>query len=66
MQAVVDALKKKNLSLSWLATQLNLKRASVCAWNQVPDEHVPFVSEVTGIPAKKIRPDRAAIYLGKK
>lgn len=66
MQQVVSKLGKLGLSLSWLAEELGLRRATVCAWNVVPVEYLEFVAKTTGIPPNKLRPDLAPILRGRE
>ena len=40
-----------------VASHLGLTRAAVAVWKRVPAERVAQVSEVTGIPRDRLRPD---------
>jgi transcriptional regulator with XRE-family HTH domain len=53
------------LSQEQLATLLGVSRVTVTRWEsgtrKIDDVHVPLVSEKTGIPRAKLRPDLAAL-----
>lgn len=44
-------------SLSELARQLGLTRQAVSSWDKVPLKHMKTISQLTGIPRHKLRPD---------
>lgn len=41
-----------------LARKLGLSPPAVYQWTRVPDDHILAISDLTGIPPHKIRPDR--------
>jgi len=45
-----------------LAEHLGLYPSTVSQWKNVPLDYVVKVSQFTGIPAKTLRPDAAAIF----
>jgi len=59
MLYLISWLDKKKLSLSWLAGQINRSRQAVSAWDEVPCNPTLLakITEITGIPARKLRPD---------
>lgn len=44
-------------SASKLASLLGLTRAAVSCWTDIPVKHVRAISDITGIPKHKLRPD---------
>ncbi len=44
-----------------IALALGISRAAVCQWEQVPMSRLLQVSEISGIPQEKLRPDRAGM-----
>ncbi len=57
MLLVVKWLDENNRSLSWLAGQVGRSRQAVSAWDEVPPTLMPEISQITGIPPNKLRPD---------
>lgn len=53
----LGAVLKAAGGVSALARALRIERQAVSAWRKVPHERVVKVSEITGIPREKIRPD---------
>lgn len=52
---VLAELRRHNLSN--IARCLGVKKQAVSGWQQVPATRVRSVSEITGIPAWRLRPD---------
>ena len=48
---------KKRGSASELAKSLGVTRAAISAWREVPVTRLKEVSQLTGIPREKLRPD---------
>ncbi len=64
MVDLVALLKSKKMKRIDLANALNVDKGTVTRWVQrgIPHERVTEVSAVTGIPAKQLRPDLAALF----
>lgn len=64
MKDFVDYLEGERGRQSALARHLDVYPSAVCRWKSspIPVEYVKRVSDFTGIPAKNIRPDIAAIF----
>ena len=48
--------------IAWIARKLGLTKQGVSRWTSAPIERVPKISEVTGLPMNKIRPDLPEIF----
>lgn len=44
-------------SMAELARKLNITRAAISHWQQVPYRHLKEIAKLTGISRKKLRPD---------
>jgi DNA-binding transcriptional regulator YdaS (Cro superfamily) len=44
-------------SLSEVARRLGVSRQAIAQWDKVPVKHLRVISEMTGIPCQKLRPD---------
>lgn len=58
----VDAVKANPQSIPLLASELDLKEATIAKWSEIPDNYVETVSRVTGLSPRVLRPDRYALY----
>lgn len=54
---IMNEIIKAAGGITPLAKALKVKKQAVSAWNKVPHGRVVKVSEITGIPREKIRPD---------
>jgi hypothetical protein len=54
MALVIDTLAKQERNLSWLAKRLKRSRQAVSAWNQIPEDHLDKVAELTGLDRSRI------------
>jgi transposase-like protein len=53
----VAVLHDRNLNLAEIARALGITRQAITGWRAVPAEWVRQLSDVTGIPPWKLRPD---------
>lgn len=44
-------------SLSEMSRRLGVSRQAIAQWDKVPVKHLRAISEMTGIPRQKLRPD---------
>lgn len=68
MTDLAELLKHRGKTLSSLARELKVNKATVWRWNEngVPLKRVADIEEKTGIPACDIRPDFALVFLKSK
>ena len=66
MRTLISWLDDNGHSISWLAAQLNITRQSIYVWHEVPQERVQDVIRVTGLAARKIRPDMYKMFVRKQ
>lgn len=68
MAAVRVALQSRpsgERSIAWLARQLDLSRGAMLHWgNNVPEEWLRQISELTGVAPRVLRPDLAELFSG--
>lgn len=57
---------ESRLGVGELAAELKISRKSIYRWSDVPEEYLPDIVALTGIPASKIRPDLAQLFEGDK
>lgn len=57
MEHLTAYLQQRRGAKSQLARDLNLTRAAVCLWRQVPAKHVLEIERLTGIPRSRLRSD---------
>lgn len=62
MRRVVQALERNGYSLTHVAKAIGRSRQSVSAWQEVPEEQIPLVCKLTGLPAREVRPDLARLF----
>jgi hypothetical protein len=48
--------------ITWIAQAVRASKQAVSRWYQVPVERVSAISEATGIPRYKIRPDKPDLF----
>ena len=48
---------KRNIPVTIVAAKLRVSRQTIYNWRKIPPEKVPLVSELTGLPRWRIRPD---------
>jgi transcriptional regulator with XRE-family HTH domain len=67
IHALEEYRKRENISLSALAQRLGMSKSVVCRYvkgtRQVGPETIRRISEITGIPARDLRPDLADILM---
>lgn len=57
MQKLIEYFKANRGMQLKLARHLNLQPSTISQWKNVPVEHLPEVSEFTGIPRAELVPD---------
>lgn len=57
MDKLVEYLKAERGRLSRLATRIGKSPSAISQWKSVPVEHLPEVSEFTGIPREHLLPE---------
>lgn len=66
MDAVRIALSSRpsgERSIAWLARQLGLSRGALAQWgNNIPEERLRKVMEITGLSPRILRPDLAELF----
>jgi hypothetical protein len=55
--AIQEELHSGRVNMAWIAEELGITRQAIAGWRAVPAEWVRQLSDVTGIPAWRLRPD---------
>jgi DNA-binding transcriptional regulator YdaS (Cro superfamily) len=66
MENAHDIFRSHRVRKNAVARALGLTPAAITQWKTIPVEHVVAVSQATGIPREKLRPDLYAgmVYVG--
>lgn len=58
----MDLIRSRRGLMSKIAAGLGVTRAAVAMWREVPVARLDAVARISGIPARKLRPDLAAAF----
>lgn len=65
LEAVKAALMERpprQRSMSWLLREIGLSRGAARSWDKIPEEYLRRIIEITGVPARVLRPDLAELF----